>query len=159
MEKVKRNLILITGIPGTGKTYIGDFFANKRGYIHYDLEQNDTLYDLLSSPNLFIERLLKNKRDTVITWGFVPDNQQQIRIVNHLKSIGFKLIWFDGNRPAALREFIRRGTVPEAAFYLQMLKIEQLKIINNINPLIINTFDEYGKFRRPEDILEEIQNS
>lgn len=148
MEKVKRNLILITGIPGTGKTYIGDFFANKRGYIHYDLEHRDTLSDLSSDPNFFIKKLLKNKRDIVITWGFVPDNPQQIAIVNHLKSIGFKLIWFDGNRPAALKAFNKRGTVAEKLFHLQMSRIENSKVTEKISPIIIDTFDEYGKFRR-----------
>jgi type IV secretory pathway ATPase VirB11/archaellum biosynthesis ATPase len=39
MPEQKRKLILITGIPGTGKTTFGNFLANKYGFVHFDIEQ------------------------------------------------------------------------------------------------------------------------
>ena len=73
------------------------------------------------------------------------------------KQIGFKLLWFDGNRPAALWEFLKRGDPPEIYFYIQMYKIEHSKIIDRINPSVINTFDELGQFKTAEKLLEEIE--
>jgi replicative DNA helicase len=39
----ERDLLLITGIPGTGKTTYGDNFAKEFGFLHHDLEDNQTL--------------------------------------------------------------------------------------------------------------------
>jgi hypothetical protein len=61
--------------------------------------------------------------------------------------MGFKLLWFDGNRPAALREFLKRGDVPEICFYIQMCKIEHCRIVQQIKPSIVNPFDELGRFK------------
>jgi hypothetical protein len=38
MTTLNRDLFLITGIPGTGKTRYGDKFATDFGFVHYDRE-------------------------------------------------------------------------------------------------------------------------
>jgi len=106
MTNHERKLILITGIPGTGKTYYEKRFAEKFGFKHFDLENIDVLQRLVTAPSKFVADLLKNEGDIVATWGFVP-NDHQIGIVHQFIAKGFKLVWFDGNRPAALREFIK----------------------------------------------------
>ena len=88
------------------------------------------------------------------TWGFLPIEQGGI--VKLFKQKGFKVFWFDGNRPAALREFLKRGTVQEHLFYLQMLRIATSSIIDKIEPVIINTFDEHGDFKQPDEIVGKI---
>jgi hypothetical protein len=84
--------------------------------MHCDLEDQSTLDRLAANPTQFIADIASQNRDTVVTWGFLPD-QTQTALVLQFRSTGFKLIWFDGNRPAALREFQKRATVPEALFY------------------------------------------
>jgi hypothetical protein len=91
-----------------------------------------------------------------VTWGFVPTHAQ-IEVVNQFGANGFRLVWFDGNRPAALREFIKRGTVPEELFYAQMWRIENSKVIRQIKPRIVDTFDENGKFKGQAAVLVEIE--
>jgi len=66
-------------------------------------------------------------------------------------------IWFDGNRPAALRAFTKRGTVPEILFYRQVYKIEATKIIDTIKPAVIDSFDAQGEFKFPAALLEEMR--
>jgi hypothetical protein len=87
----------------------------------------------------------------VVTWGFVPD-RHQTGIVSQFRDQGFKLVWFDGNRPAALRVYIKRGS-PEELFYLQMWRIENSKVVQFLAPLIIKTIEENGEFKSPEVLL------
>jgi len=49
----------------------------------------------------------------VVTWGFNPEDGPSLALLGHLRNAGSKLIWFDGNRPAALRAFRKRSTVSE----------------------------------------------
>jgi hypothetical protein len=153
----KRDLFLITGIPGTGKTRLADTLATDFGFVHHDLEEKQTLDRLAANPTLFIADIVSQNRDTVVTWGFVPDNPPSVALVLQLRTAGFKLIWFDGNRPAALREFIKRGTVPEMFFYLQLYRIEASKIIETIKPVLIDPFDAQGAFKSTATLLEEMR--
>jgi hypothetical protein len=152
-----RDLFLITGIPGTGKTTFADTLAKNCGFVHHDLEEKQTLDRLAANPTLFIAEIVSQNRDTVVTWGFVPDNPPSVALVLQLKTAGFKLIWFDGNRPAALQAFIRRGTVSEMLFYLQMYRIEASKIIETVKPFIIDPFDAQGEFKSTAMLLEKMR--
>ena len=156
MPRRRRRLVLITGIPGTGKTGYGESFAKRFGFTHYNLEDDNTLSRLLSDPSKFVEEILEKTGDIVVTWGFFPD-EQQTAIVKQFKSSGFKLIWFDGNRPAARSAFNKRGTVSEELFDAQVWRIENSKVLQIIEPLAVNTFDKNGKFRDPAAILDEIE--
>jgi adenylate kinase family enzyme len=111
-----RALLLITGIPGTGKTCYGNKLASEFGFVHYDLEGEQTLNRLGANPAQFIADAAGQKGNVVVTWGFLPD-QTQTALVLQFRNAGFKWIWFDGNRKAALREFQKRGTVPDALFH------------------------------------------
>lgn len=145
--------ILITGIPGTGKTTVGDYLEKKHGFTHLNLEEEATLTLFSQNKTEFISKALKNNK-TVITWGFMP--YQQAEHVFEMKRRGFSLIWLDGNRVSAFREFIKRGTVSESAFFHQMSNITSSKIIDVIQPKIINPFDEAGEFKSIEEIVKEI---
>jgi hypothetical protein len=155
MSAGNRKLILITGIPGTGKSTYGEEFSKLFGFIHFDLENRETLGQLLSDPDKFIEGVVGQRGNIVVTWGFLP-NDEQIGIVKQFKDRGFKLVWFDGNRPAALRAFIKRRTVPEELFYLQMFRIENSKAVQCIKPLLVNTFDQKEEFKDAATVLREI---
>src|SRR5688572_20076152 len=128
----QRELFSITGIPGTGKTTYGNSFARDFGFVHFDFENPEVLISFMTDQKRFIHDILKGNSSTVITWGFVP-NGGQINAVKNLEASGFKLFWFDGNRPAALRAFQKRRTVSEEAFYRQMYQIENSKVIDKIN--------------------------
>ena len=158
MSTPKPDLFLITGIPGTGKTWYGDKFATEFGFAHHDLEEQQTLNRFAGSPQQFIADILALNKNTVVTWGFLPD-QIQTTLVLQFSEAGFKLIWFDGNRPAALREFRKRGTVPEELFHIQMQRIERSQVIEKINPAVIDSFDARGQFKSPAKLLEEVRNA
>lgn len=151
----ERKLLLITGVPGTGKTTVGNYLQEKFGYNHIDFEDSNLFLKFESSPDTYIDELVSNKGKIVITWGFAPD-EGGFQRVSFLMLKGFKIIWFDGNRVAAFREYLKAGR-PEEPFYFQMFRIENSKVIERINPLLINTFDESGHFRKLEEIVDEIE--
>lgn len=154
----ERDLLLITGIPGTGKTTYGDKFeANEFGFVHRDLEDQQTLNRLNADPAQFIGELLNGEKNVVITWGFGPDCERSLFLVQQLRSAGFNWIWFDGDRPAALRAFQKRATVREVDFYRQMYRIESSKIVELLKPTVVNPFDYRGQFKPTKELLAEIR--
>jgi adenylate kinase family enzyme len=153
----ERDLLLITGIPGTGKTTYGDKFAKEFGFLHHDLEDQQTLNRFVANPAQFIGELLNEKKNVVVTWGFGPDDEPSVSLVLQLRSAGFKWIWFDGNRPAALREFQKRATVQEIALYVQMYRVEKSRIVERLKPTVINPFDDRGQFKPTKELLAEIR--
>jgi hypothetical protein len=157
MPNPKPDLLLITGIPGTGKTCYGDKFASELGFLHYDVEDSATAQRLMSDPGGFIEELTRPEQNVVVTWGFHPGDSGSLEILRRLRGAGFNLIWFDGNRPAALSAFRKRGTVAEEAFILQLQRIENTKIVERLKPTIINSFDENSQFKPAKQILQEIR--
>jgi hypothetical protein len=160
-QTFERDLLLITGIPGTGKTCYANKFAREFGFLHHDLEdpQTRTLDRFNANPAQFIGELLKGEKNVVVTWGFGPDCERSVFLVRELRSAKFKWIWFDGNRPAALREFQRRATVREVDFYLQMYRIEKSGIVEQLKPTVINPFDDRGQFKPTRELLAEIRAS
>jgi len=147
--------ILIVGIPGTGKTEIGNILGQEKQYLHIDLEEQQNLNSLSQHPNRFIKQLINNHRDTVVTWGFLPDNTC-IDIVLAFRNQGFKVIWFDGDRLAARKAFNLRATVSEQLFDLQLERIDHSDVISRISPIVYNTFDNEGKFKEHSKIIEDL---
>ena len=145
--------------PGTCKTTYGDRFAGEFGFLHYDLEDQRTLTldRFNANPAQFIEEILNEKNNVVVTWGFGPDCERSVALVLQLRSAGFRWIWFDGNRPAALREFQKRATVQEIDFYVQMYRIERSRVVEQLKPTVINPFDDGAQFKPTKEILAEIR--
>lgn len=149
---------LITGIPGTGKTTLGDLLAKERGFVHYNLEDDDLLTHVLVDPPAFIRRVEFDQHDAVITWGFDPV-PHKINLVLLLKEHQFKLLWFDGNREAAFLAFQRRGTVPDLLFRLQVQNIDRMRVIEQIDPTVYDPFLANGKFKRSNQIIGDLESA
>jgi hypothetical protein len=84
MTTPKPDLFLITGIPGTGKTYYGAKFATDFGLVHYDLEDQQTLSRFTTFAQLISEMLSLNK-SVIVTWGLNPEDPPS---VEDLPSVG-----------------------------------------------------------------------
>lgn len=155
-------LLLLTGIPATGKTTIGDHLRDEHGFRHLDFEQMTNLQRYLGGDELGlrqqIETLKKGGRDVVITWGFLPD--VQLRFVLLLRTLGFTWVWFDGDRHSALREYLKRGS-PRQAWDAQLARIETQidPHIDSLAPILVNTFDEAGCFRACGEIASQLEGA
>ncbi len=150
-----RMKLLITGIPGTGKTTIGNYFASAKGYEHFEIEAILKRHGSAGFPIIeaFIDRPSENK---VVTWGFLPVVDDAL--VRRFQGLGYRMFWLDGNREAARREFLKRGDVPVIALDNQMAKIEKFDL-DSFKPIHINPFSKDGIFLEKEKIVEMILKS
>lgn len=142
--------LLITGIPGSGKTSFGDYLKYDHNFFHVDVEKRDPIEPMLG--------------DYVITWGFVPDSFGSIALINSLKEEGFKHIWFDGNRKASKRNYLRRTRKKNrpineslSLWNRQLNKINDTKIIEQLKPIVINPFNIFGTFKNQNKLFKQIK--
>jgi hypothetical protein len=125
-------LLLIAGIPATGKSHFGQWLSREHGYVHVDVEKACRLEILglratwdacfqSGDASPFVADLRALGSPVAVDWGFPPD---LLHIVRALKREGVGVWWFDGDRARAREEFVKRGTVPVANFDAQMPRIE-----------------------------------
>lgn len=152
-------IILLTGIPGTGKTKIGNYLKEKYNYFHIDLEtpeKNSSLEFLSFSqlnlePDLLVEEIKKGKRDAVITWGFYPLAHD--KKILRLQALGAKMFWLDGDRELALIAWRKRDEpIDDEYFYAQIERINNHDIQGIFSPINYDTFDV--KKRTHKDIKD-----
>ena len=152
---MERNLILIAGIPGTGKTTFGNFLEKNYGYVHVDMEENHNTSEMLNDTDVFIKKYFSGNKNVVVTWGFSPD-QETIDIVNKLRTFGFKIFWFDGKRDFARKATMQRKDFDEQVLNKQMSSLDDWSIPEKIRAKIVDVFDLSGNFKNSEDIVKEI---
>ncbi len=156
---------LITGIPGMGKTEIGDYLAKKHNFLHLDMEdrpwpQEFKHLNQFPVPATQIMNLIKQLgKATVLTWGFDPvGNREEIQelILN-----GATIIWFDGDRKLALESWKKskgRNLPNDDLFHIQINRIESSNIITILNPIQYNTFNVNGVHKPHEEIAADLFN-
>ena len=149
--------ILVTGIPGTGKTTIGRYLVQQHGFEHLDFETPAHAEHYLSAgKRALLEKLGMPpvSQDMVISWGFLPETQ--LPFVLALRDSGYDWIWFDGDRAAARRAFLERGTSSEEAFEMQMRAIDEYLDLDLLHPRTVSPFDCAGRFRPLAHIAEDV---
>jgi len=125
-----KNAILISGIPGCGKSTFGRWMESAHGYRHVDMEHGGLDRDGLhkvwddyhsGSDTVSFPRALSTfKVPVILDWGFPVEF---LPVVDRMKSGGVNLWWFDGARSAARELFCQRKTVPVENFDRQVASI------------------------------------
>jgi shikimate kinase len=150
--------LLFAGVPGTGKTALGEYMAEKHGFFHQDMEiaKFEPVRKFEEDPVSFLGSFASHE-DIVVSWGFGPfNNREEIEV---FIADGFKLFWFDGDRTASFRHFMRRENQDEKmelAYYSQMQMVITTRIIDLLKPVIINPFEDNGDFRPKEEIAQDV---
>ena len=149
--------ILISGIPGTGKTTVAEHLAQHLGYTHIDMEADSfsARRELEHDAEVFIGRLA-NIEHVVVSWGFSPYIDRPG--IDKFITAGYKFVWLDGDHVVALRNFLRRENNDprqEANYYGQMQMILSTELTERLKPICINPFVD-GGFRPSEEIAAEI---
>ena len=149
--------LLLTGIPATGKTCIGKYLHDTRRFKHVDFETHALFGYMPDGFNIDRRRMrevAQERRDFIITWGFLPDTQ--LRAVLELRELAFEWIWFDGDRTLALTKYLGLGR-SRPHWDRQLDKIEQYidPRIHELAPRIVDPFDA-GDYRPLEELAAEI---
>ena len=138
-----QKIILVSGIPASGKSTYARWLASSKRYSHLDV-------DLAASAGIrldvWLESVRQSQKSGVIDWGFPLSC---LDTVKRLVSQGVGQWWFDGNHEAAKAIFLerrKRGEHPAGidAFAFQMAQIQanygkieevfQARIIHSILP-------------------------
>jgi adenylate kinase family enzyme len=148
--------ILISGIPGTGKTFMGNYFHDQLGYDHIDMESGNVFEELKRAPSDALARFISGDKNLVVTGGFMVTDWA-FQMLRQFIAAGFSFIWFDGDRRSARREFAKRGTVPLEAFDAKIAELDgHYDKIMALNPKVVNPFNPDNAFKTPDLITEEI---
>ena len=124
----KGSLLLVAGIPASGKSHFCRWLAREHQFVHVDVEEHGRLAALGleriweetfsdDDPTNLIAALRALGPRVVLDWGFPPN---WLHVVQDFKDSGADLWWFDADHGKARDEFVRRGTVPVAALDAQM---------------------------------------
>ena len=156
--------LLLSGIPGAGKSHFGRWLEDNHGYVHLDVEKdgclsahhltkawNDCFASLDVGP--FVKSLHRLNKHVVVNWGFPP---RFLNVVQRFKAAGLVPWWFDADHDAAKRAFVARGDVPLQAFEIQMSAIRDLwaEIEATFRPNIITTLKSDGSRLSAEAIYK-----
>lgn len=150
--------ILLSGLPGGGKTTLGHRLAADHGFLHADMEANG--WALAQAAHRAPEPLLRafpDDRDVVLTWGFHPF--ESLHVVQALIREGVTPVWLDGNRAHFLASFIRRergSPIMEAFYHQQLGRITQARIVESIDWRIVDPFEPDGTFRPIGEVAADI---
>jgi shikimate kinase len=150
--------ILLSGVPGTGKSTVATYMEEKLGFFHIDMEQDDFAprHEFAQNHEAFLRKIATHE-NVIISWGFSPF--QDRAAIEYLQQAGYILLWLDGDRVASFREFMKRENsdpIKESLYYGQMQMIVVTSIVEMLKPHIVNPFSENGAFRPVEHIAGDI---
>ena len=163
-----KDILLISGIPASGKNFFSAWLERTKGYIHFDYEneierlEREGLLALWSAccsgaaAKPFVDALRRRGSSIVWNWGFPPE---AIEIVRSLKREGVHAWWFNADHAAARKAYIARGDPPVKYFDIQMPKIVRAwpSIKALFEPNMIETLQADGSRMSPEVIYQRMQ--
>ncbi len=156
----ERCVLLISGIPATGKSRLGRYLARVHSFAHYDLEcyprgwphpEVKALWD--SSRSDFVNTLKGLHPRIALDWGFPVGCVPWVR---ELQAAGARLIWFTGSGPRAREIFIARGGMDVRHFDAQLHEIQEIGLPAPLQCDRVEAFSEAGALKEPAAIVEDI---
>ena len=157
--------VVVSGIPGCGKSTFGRWLAQEKQFIHVDMENDDldkhgfrSSWDTFFAGTdgaSFVSAIQSHPSSVVLDWGFPP---VYVDMVQRLKDAGLKMVWFDGDRLSARHHFVARGTVPVSAFDSQyaQISLNWPKIEPIFGDNVVKAARSDGTLLDPEMIFEQV---
>ncbi|MGB8409122.1 MAG: hypothetical protein WCE58_04340 [Gallionella sp.] len=144
-------ILLVSGIPATGKSTFAKYLVQKYNFTHFDLEQP---YQAWPDPDLhaiwdqsrseFVKHLRSRYKRVVLDWGFP---QSCLSWVQELQSQDVHVVWFTGNISQARKAFIARsGSDSAINFDNQVSDISSMSLPESLNCTVIPALSNDGVF-------------
>lgn len=146
----KQAVILLAGIPATGKTEFARCLAREHSFAHYDLEchprgwPHAELKPMWDASRLeFLAQLRQYHDCVVLDWGFPAS---ALPWVEELRLGGARLVWFHGDISRAREVFVRRGGIPVECFDQQITAIRNEGYPASLHCTVVTTLSPTGAF-------------
>src|SRR5437016_12565980 len=115
MDTTVHDILLISGLPASGKSYFSEWLERTKSFVHFDVEKDgrverrelQPLWDRCfegKTAKPLVDALRKIGSPVVWNWGFPPE---ALSVVEMLKHEGVQIWWFDADHAAARRAFIK----------------------------------------------------
>lgn len=166
--KKKHTIIILCGMPASGKSTFGKYLQEKHGYTYIPMEDDvwpdnklrslwNDVFDSKRQYNkveTFVRYLYDNYENVVLDWGFPIAH---IRIVELLKRQWCEIIWFNCSTAIARERFVKRGKNSVTYFDTQIKTIkENIDILRkNLNPKAINVLKKDNANKTEEEIYSD----
>ena len=152
----KQAIILLSGVPATGKSEFARHLARECGFAHYDLEchprgwphpELKATWD--ASRSGFVAQLRQYHERIVLDWGFPPS---AVPWVEELRRSGAKLVWFDGDIARAQQVFVQRGGIALERFDRQIKAINEAGYPASLQCIVVPALSPTGAFLAQREI-------
>ena len=132
MQELEKQFIILTGIPGSGKTFYAQHLQREYSFKVIEADDNVSLIGWMVAGSYdrdFVPSCLAGSPLVAVEWGFRPDLYEEHVLA--LKKQGAKLVWFTGDEaivyPAYFKE--KKGALGALeARKLQMWRINQYRL-------------------------------
>lgn len=166
--KAMKPPIFVSGVPCTGKSWLGSWLSKERGFHHVDAEKNhgadlDALgihheWDLALSTGraeALGEKVAKLPNPVLLNWGFP---MSCLYFVRALQVAGIETWWIRADPALARKAFIERGGIDVKCFDKQMGDIERHSHLLEFvfGDHIVDGLRNDGTQRHPEELWHEI---
>jgi len=156
----EQTVILLAGIPATGKSTFARHLVREHGFAHYDLECNPRSWPIPELKEVwdvdrtaFATRIRQAHARVVLDWGFPVSC---LHWVQKLREQNVRLIWFDGHIDRAREIFVQRGGIDVTCFDKQVAELQQAGCPRSLNCLIIPALTASGHLLDPNQIESKI---
>src|SRR5262249_8769336 len=161
-REVAMRLLLLSGIPASGKSWFGNWLETHHGFVHIDPEEDTRLRDLgleaswqvcwqQAACDAFAAAALQLSRAVVLNWGFPA---HCLPVVASLKRAGFACWWFDADLAQARQAYLARRKGNPEDFERQMAGInaERQKISSLFESRSLKTLESDGTRLEPKTL-------
>ena len=144
----KEQFILLTGIPGSGKTYVGEHLRDKHGFFFYCTDLNG----LAVTNDLVTQWLSLHGKKVCLEWGFHPCD---LNLVLKLREQGATVFWLKCAEDIAFRNYCEKHAENDPKGYYMIKQLERIKAAGlpqsqGSNFIIIDTYPNRKEIPREE---------